>query len=156
MNLTEHFTVHEFVRSHEAKRRRIDNSLPATLLPAAQRTLELLERIRTTLCHLAGRPVPIFISSGYRCLALNRAIGSHDTSDHVNAAAADFEAPAFGDAFQIATTLASRVDELQIGQLIYEFGRDGWVHVSTREPERPINRVITINHGGKFVGVVQG
>ncbi|MCC2673280.1 MAG: peptidase family protein [Ramlibacter sp.] len=153
MILTPHFTVAEFTNSYQAERRGIDNSLPATLLPQAQRTCELLERIRGRLSQLAGGSVPVLLSSGYRCLDLNRAIGSNDTSDHVWAAAADFKAPAFGSAYEVAQALAPLVDELEIGQLIHEFG--AWVHVSTRQPARPVNRVITISRRGVEPGVVE-
>lgn len=153
MNLTPHFTVDEFVRSAKAQELGVDNSLPATLLPEAQRTCELLERIRVHLSRLAGRQVPIWISSGYRCLAVNRAVGSDDTSDHVRALAADLKAPAFGSAFEVAQALAPRVSELGIGQLIHEFG--SWVHVSTRAPAKPVNRIITISSRGTQVGIVE-
>lgn len=151
MVLTEHFTVAEFTASDTALRLGIDNSLPATLLPEAERTCEMLERIRSRLTRLAGQPVPIVVTSGYRCLALNRAIGSADGSDHVRALAVDFKAGRFGSAYQVAKILAPLVTELQIGQLIHEFG--SWVHVSTRMPAKEVNRIITISRRGAEVGV---
>lgn len=151
MNLTEHFTVAEFTDSDTARRHGIDNSLPATLLVEATSTCEMLERIRARLSRLVGQPVPIIVTSGYRCLALNRVIGSGDGSDHVRAAAVDFKAPKFGTAFQLATILAPLVGELGIGQLIHEFG--SWVHVSTRVPSKPVNRIITISRRGTEAGI---
>ena len=93
MQLSEHFSEAEFVRSELAARRHIVNVLPADLLPEAQATAGMLERIRARLSLIAGREVPIYLSSGYRCLPLNRALGSADTSHHVLAAAADWTAP---------------------------------------------------------------
>lgn len=151
MNLTPHFTVAEFVRSAKAQELGVDNNLPATLLPEAQRTCEVLERIRAHLSSLAGRQVPVWISSGYRCLEVNRAVGSADTSDHRRAMAADIKAPTFGTAFAVATALQPHVDALGIGQLIHEFG--DWVHVSTRRPDNAVNRVITISRRGTEVGI---
>ncbi len=153
MNLTENFTVAEFTSSDTARRMGIDNSLPATLLPQAQRTCEMLERIRAHLAWLARRPVPIIVTSGYRCAHLNAAIGSGPGSDHVRAMAADIKAPAFGTAYEVAQALAQHVDGLEIGQLIHEFG--AWVHVGTRRPERAVNRVITISRAGTQAGVVE-
>lgn len=153
MNLTEHFTAAEFTASDTALRLGIDNGLPATLLPEATRTCEMLERIRSRLTRLAGVPVPVVITSGYRCLALNRAIGSADSSDHVRAMAVDFKAGRFGTAYQVAKLLAPLVGELQIGQLIHEYG--AWVHVSTRRPDKQINSIITISRRGTEVGIVE-
>jgi zinc D-Ala-D-Ala carboxypeptidase len=153
MNLTEHFTLDEFIASGLAARRGIDNSLPTSLLQAAHHTCALMERIRAALVAEAVHDVPVIITSGYRCVALNRALGSADTSDHILAAAVDFKAPSFGSAFHVARALADQVDELQIGQLIHEYG--SWVHVSTRAPSRPVNRVITISRSGTFAGVQQ-
>lgn len=153
MILADHFTVEEFTASDTAARLGIDNSLPATMLPAAQATCEMMERIRVRLSRLFGQPVPIVITSGYRCLALNRAIGSSDGSDHVRGMAVDFKAGRFGSAFRVAQVLAPLVQELRIGQLIAEYGQ--WVHVSTRLPEKQTNRIITISRRGTEVGIVE-
>lgn len=144
-----HFTLAEFCASTTAARRGIDNTLPAALEAEARNTLAMLERIRA---HLGG--VPVVITSGFRCLALNRAIGSSDTSDHVRACAADIRAPQYGTAAQVARALAPHVDTLGIGQLILEFpGPNAWVHVSTRKPAKALNRVITISAAGTVAGV---
>jgi hypothetical protein len=42
---------------------------------------------------------------------------------------------------------------LGIGQLIYEF--ESWVHVSTRIPDKIINRIITINKRGVSAGILE-
>jgi zinc D-Ala-D-Ala carboxypeptidase len=155
LNLSEHFTVAEFTASQEAVRRGIDNDLPVHLIVNARKTAELLERIRAHLSQLAGREIRMPLSSGYRCLALNRAIGSSDTSDHVNADAADWSAPDFGSPKVICEVLAPLVGQLGIGQLINEYpDRRGWVHTSTRLPAKMINRIITITGRGTFPGVV--
>ena len=157
MNLSPHFTLAEFCRSETAVRRNISNNLPADLLHNAKATAQMLENIRAHLSKLAGREVPMSISSGYRCIALNRAIGSGDTSDHTQARAADWEAPAFGSPTDICEALAPMVGALGIGQLINEYpDRDGWVHTSTRMPTKAINRIITITGRGVSVGVLKG
>ena len=151
MNLTKHFTLAEFTASDTATRRGIDNSLPDALRPAAVQTCELMERIRSALSRLAGRDIPIVVTSGYRSAVLNAAIGSGPGSDHPRAMAVDFKAPAFGTPFQVASALAPLVSELDIGQLIHEFG--SWVHVSSRRPTKDVNRIITISARGTEVGV---
>ena len=145
-----HFTLAEFSASDTATRLQIDNALPDHLLPAAEQTLLMLERIRQRLSAVAGRDIPIRISSGYRCLALNWALKSASTSDHVAAAAADWTAPSFGTPFAICQALLPHLDKLGIGQLIHEFG--AWVHTSTRRANT-INRAITVTHAGTTTGI---
>ena len=156
MNLSEHFTLAEFCRSESAVRRNIINNLPADLVHAAKATAAMMEGIRAHLSKLAGKDVSIRVSSGYRCITLNRAIGSSDTSDHVLAAAMDWEAPSFGSPTAICKALAPMVGILGIGQLINEYpDRDGWVHTSTRVPSKVVNRVITITGHGTSVGILE-
>lgn len=153
MNLSAHFTAAEFTASDTATRRGIDNALPASMLVAATTTCQMLERIREHLSRAAGHPVPIILTSGYRCTELNTAIGSGPGSDHPRAMAADFKAPAFGTPYQVARELAAHVSELDIGQLIHEYG--SWVHVSTRRPDKQINRIITVSKAGTQAGVLE-
>ena len=153
MNLSTHFLLSEFVESDTARRRGIDNDLPVELYTNAKGAAEMLERIRAHLSSIAGKPVPVLITSGYRSLLLNMAIGSKATSDHTQALAVDIKAPAFGSAYAVAQALAPVVSVLGIGQLILEFG--AWVHVSTRLPDKVINRIITINKRGVHAGIVE-
>jgi len=152
------FTLAEFVASATAASRHIDNTLPPELVPVAQQTLELLQRIRNHLSAHAGHDVPVHITSGYRSMALNLAIGSTGNSDHPRAMAADWTAPSFGTPSEICRHLAPLVGELGIGQLINEYpdrAGHGWVHTSTRMPERVANRVITITTAGVSAGVTE-
>jgi len=75
--------------------------------------------------------VPMVPSSGYRCLELNRAIGSGDTSQHVKGQAVDFEIPGLANQV-LANWIMENVD---YDQLILEFYRQedpnsGWIHCS--------------------------
>lgn len=157
MNLTRHFSLAEFTASDTAKERGIDNSLPPELMTAALQTAEMLERIRAELSLRAGYTTPLQLSSGYRCPALNAAVGSGPGSDHLRAAAADFTAPSFGTPLQVCRVLAPLVSILSIGQLIYECPTPTrrWVHVSTRVPAKVVNRVITIGPGGAVLLGIQ-
>ena len=146
MKLSKNFTLAEFTASDEAMRKGIDNTLPDALLPTARATAEMLERIRTAL-----GDKPIIITSGYRCPELNAAIGSGRSSDHIKAMAVDFKCPAFGTPYDVARHLSGQIEALAIGQLIYEF--DSWIHVSTRVPDKVVNRVLTINSDGTQAGV---
>lgn len=146
MNLTQHFTLEEFCRSDTALRLHINNDLPGDLIHNAHDTLYMAELVRAFL-----GDVPIHITSGYRCLPLNRAIGSKDTSDHVQAWAIDFVAPAFGTPLQIARKLAPEIDQLRIGALIYEHE---WCHIAWPQPQKHLNRVLTVQAGGYTVGII--
>ena len=145
--MTPHFSLEEFTQSDTAARLGIDNRLPDELRENALKTLEMMERIRFHI------DAPITITSGYRCKALNGVIGSKPGSDHTMALACDFRAPKAGTPFQIAASLAPVFKIIGIGQLILEFGT--WVHVSTRIPEKTINRIITIDKTGTRAGIWQ-
>ena len=159
MTAVTHFSLADFTRSDIAAARGIDNTMPDSLRPAAQMTLEMGERIRAHLSALAGHDVPILVSSGYRCPRLNYAarnphaadLGEDATGDHPKASAMDFTAPAYGTPLEVAKALALCVDALQIGQLIYE---GTWVHASWRMPLRLVNRVLTIRGGPAQIGIV--
>ncbi len=149
MKLTEHFDLSELVASTKAKQLNIENTPPADIIPRLTIVAEMLERIRAAL------NVPITVTSGYRCAALNVAVGSRSTSDHPKGYAADFVAPAFGTPTEIARLLAPLVRVLGIGQIILEgVGGKQWVHVSTRQPELAINQVLTITDAGAVPGIV--
>ncbi len=143
--MTPHFSLEEFTASDTAARLNIDNRIPDELRENALKTLQMMERIRFHI------DAPITITSGYRCSALNQAIGSKPTSDHTLAFAVDFKAPKSGTPYEIAKDLAGVIDVLGIGQLILEFGT--WVHVSLARPEKTINRIITIDKTGTRAGI---
>lgn len=153
MNLSPHFTLAELTASTKAAQLGIDNTPPPELIPRLVLTAEMLERIRSTL------NVPITVTSGFRSRPLNMAVGGVTSSDHTQGHASDIVAPRFGTPYEIAKLLAPLVSVLGIGQLILEGikGKDGvrkeWVHVSTRTPEMPGNRVITITDKGKEFGI---
>ena len=143
--MTPHFSLEEFTQSDTASRLNIDNRIPDELRENALKTLQMMERIRFHI------DAPITITSGYRCEALNRAVGSKSGSDHTLAFAVDFKAPRAGTPYEIAKDLAGVIDVLGIGQLILEFGT--WVHVSLARPDKTINRIITIDKTGVRAGI---
>jgi hypothetical protein len=148
MQLTPHFTLAELTASARARAAGIDNTPPPELVPRLVRTAEMLERIRSTL------GVPIIVTSGYRGRQVNALVGGVTSSDHTQGHAADIIAPRYGDPYQVAKALAPMVSVLGIGQLIYEhIGGRAWVHVSTRVPDKPANRVITMTRDGAQLGI---
>lgn len=150
--LSEHFTVAEFTASDKARALGIDNTPTVEALHNMRRTAHLLERIRAHLSALAGRDIPILLSSGYRCPALNNAVGSAPGSAHVQGLAADFTAPAFGDPLAVAKAIEASDIMGDVDQLINEFGR--WVHVSADPRKR--NQALTIYSAGGRAKTIQG
>jgi hypothetical protein len=122
-HLTRHFRYREMIHSNTAKRLGIDNIPPKKHVDNFRRLLQnVMEPVRTHF----GKPV--IVTSGYRSLKLNRAIGSHDNSQHTVGEAIDF---------QVSNESLSNVYEwvvvesgLPYDQIIYEFGESGWIHVS--------------------------
>lgn len=148
MNLSPHFSLAELTASNTAKARGIDNTPLPEHIAKLTLTAEMLERIRGVL------GVPVIVTSGYRCMRLNVAVGGVTSSDHARGQAADIVAPAFGTPYEVAKKLAPLVSVLGIGQLILE-GVKGkqWVHVSIRASDKPANRVITITDAGAQLGI---
>jgi zinc D-Ala-D-Ala carboxypeptidase len=154
--LTLHFTLEEFTRSDTAASLKIDNTLPERLMDEARNTAQMAERVRTFLTGRMGKDVPLHVSSAWRCPELDLAIRKRPkTGDHSLMKAIDFTAPDYGTPYQIAKALAPMISILGIGQLIYECPTPGheWVHISSRIPDKIMNRVITISPAGPEVGI---
>lgn len=130
MRLSAHFELSEFVRSQTATRFNIYN-WPGQAPVAALRLLcrNSLESIREHF----GKP--IIISSGYRCVDLNRRIGGSRTSQHIYGQAADFYIPGI-ELREIFDTIREN-QNFPFDQLILEGNEDdGWIHLSYRLPLR--------------------
>ena len=124
--LSEHFTLREATKSATAIRLGIDNTPPDDVIPKMKAVAErILEPCRA---HFA---TPFTPTSFYRCLALNRELGSSDDSQHVKGEAVDFEIPGLPN-LKLARWIA---DNLLFDQVILEFYSPvdpaaGWVHCS--------------------------
>ena len=126
MRLSPHFTLSEMCKSQLAVRRNLDN-LPDTGPVAAMQALcqAILEPVRT---HFG---VPIIPSSGYRSIALNRALGGSADSQHCKGEAVDFEIAGVAHA-DIAVWIR---ENCTFDQLIIEYPQAdnvsaGWLHIS--------------------------
>ena len=126
MQLTEHFSIEELTASETAGRLGIDNTPPASVVTTLQATATKMEAVRTLLGGL-----PIHVNSGYRCPALNKAVGGAETSAHLSGDAVDFICPAYGTPLQICQAIANSM--LVFDQVIQE---GTWCHVSFAPTER--------------------
>ena len=131
--LTKHFTLEEFSHSSTAKARGIDNTVPKQLVPALR---NLCERVLEPLRERVKEPV--IISSGYRCPALNKAVGGTNTSQHMKGEACDIY---MEDKEKLRKWFAILLDG-DFDQLIFERNRRTdrcWIHVSCK-PDTSLNR----------------
>jgi len=145
--ISPNFTLAELTRSEVAARRGLPN-IPG---PAAIASL-------TTLCErvlepLRARVGPIYVNSGFRSVAVNKAVGGVPTSQHCLGEAADIECPAL-DNVELARAIEAHC---QFDQLILEFHtpgqpRSGWVHVSYRDG-RLRRSVLTVSSRGTERGI---
>jgi zinc D-Ala-D-Ala carboxypeptidase len=148
--LSPHFSLEELTKSMTASRLMINNSDPGEfeVNNLTKLSTEILEPIRKEY----GAFTP---SSGYRCVALNRTLGSSDKSSHCKGEAADIEIVGLSN-----LTLAKWIkDNLPFDQVILEYydgenPNSGWVHVSYSDGA---NRglALTINQYGTFSGLAK-
>jgi hypothetical protein len=132
MKLSKYVSLAEVTRSDTAKRKGIDNSPTAEHLENLKViSEEVFDKVREYF------GVPIFISSGYRSAALNKAIGGSSTSDHNLGKALDLDQDGHGNGVRNIDVLNYIINNLEFDQVIAEFRRaDGdfdWVHVGYRK-----------------------
>lgn len=148
MKLSNNFSLAEMIKSQTALRKGINNTPEQ----------DEIDKLRA-LCENVLQPVrdhfgkPVTVNSGFRCLQLNRAIGSKDTSQHRKGEAADIEIAGVPNK-ELAEWIR---DNLEFDQLILEFYSDddpaaGWVHVSYIEQGRR-KQCLTIGKSGTSVGL---
>jgi len=138
MRLTEHFTLDELIVSETAARQGIDNEPGFDVMPNLRVLADGLEQVRALLGH------PIIVTSGYRCAALNQAVGGAADSDHVRGLAADLICPAYGPPIAVCQAIAA--SSIEFDQLIHEFGR--WTHIAfPAATAMPRRQLLTIAKG---------
>jgi hypothetical protein len=139
MKLSKNLSLEEFTRSQTAKRRGIDNNPDGDHLEAAKK---LAENIFQPIREHFGKP--IFISSGYRSDALNKAIGASSSSQHSKAEAIDIDMDGHGKPTNTEVFYYIK-ENLDFDQLIWEFGDDenpDWVHVSFKAVGKQRNQIL--------------
>ena len=143
MNLTDHFTLEELTQSDTAVRLDIENIPTEEALKNLHILAKGLEDVRKKLDGSS-----IHISSGYRCLKLNRSLHSKDTSHHVRGLAADFTCRGYGSVDDVMRCLVN--SSIEFEQLILEF--NSWIHISfPAEGEKAKRQTMIINKNGTRV-----
>jgi hypothetical protein len=148
MKLSNYVSLAEVTKSDTAKRKGISN----------EPTPEHLENLKTICTEVFDKVrehfgVPIYISSGYRSAALNKAIGGSSTSDHNLGRALDLDQDGHSNGVTNMEVFEFIKDNLEFDQLIAE-GSNGdgdmnWVHVGYRKGSNRKQILIAIFTGGK-------
>ena len=140
-----YFTINELTASATAKRLGISNNPTAEITAALER---LVKNVLDPLREAWG--APIIVTSGYRSVKLNKAVGGAKTSQHCYGQAADIRT--VSDLPEDNKRLRDLIVELNlpIDQLIDEYGCD-WIHVSHRASGNRGQLLSAIRKGGKTV-----
>tara|TARA_Y100001973_G_scaffold23282_1_gene34744 strand:- start:279 stop:743 length:465 start_codon:yes stop_codon:yes gene_type:complete len=149
MRLTDHFTLAELCKSETAVRNNINNIPDDEDIISSLRSVcvQILEPVRKHF------DTPFAPNSGYRSSALNKMLGSKETSQHRKGQAVDLEVPRV-DNYELALWIS---ENCNFDQLILEFYKSGepssgWVHASFKQPKYGNNRRECLTYdGGVFV-----
>ena len=133
-----YFTMGEMMRSTTAERKGIDNKCTKE---DAVRLKALIEHVLDPLREAYGKP--IVVTSGYRCPALNKAVGGSATSDHMRGCAADIHGTPNTKAENKRLFYLIQSLNLDFDQLIDE-KNFSWVHVSFRSFRENRNQVLAM------------
>lgn len=150
MKITEHFTFNEFTRTTRHPELQEQNRAMAAaylhnFIPLAKE----MEKIREQFAR------PVFITSGYRCPALNAAVGGVGMSQHLDGGAVDFVVKDFQDLGGCKLVFEWARRNCVYGQLILEApaGRKPWVHMGLPQLIRKAPEAFIWN-GEKYERVV--
>jgi hypothetical protein len=146
VKLSKNFSLKELTKSSTAVRHGIDNN------PNKEQMINLVILTNCVLQPIRNAHGRVDVNSGLRVLELNRAIGSGDSSQHVQGMAADIECPAISN-MELAEWIR---DNLEFDQLILEFytpsdPASGWVHVSYNKEENRKRVLRAVKNDGKTV-----
>ena len=118
----EYFTIKELTRSTTAELRGIDKTPSQQVIDNLR---ALVENVLDPLREAWG--TPIHVNSGYRCAALNKAVGGVPTSQHILGEAADITVGTRAKNQRLYALL--RQLDLPVDQAINEHDFR-WIHVS--------------------------
>lgn len=132
MQLSPHFSLHEFLVSQTAARMgREILPTPEVVANLARLCTTLLEPLRVKLQR------PLIITSGYRPEWLNVAIGGSKTSNHMQGFAADVKVVGMSPlTFSRWVQVWAEAEGWPIDQCILEFPPNGWTHLGIAEKPR--------------------
>ena len=124
--MSRYFTLQEFLRSDTAIRKKIDNSPSWEVVSNLSRLAAFLDELREAWGSA------IRVSSGFRCVALNNAVGGVQGSAHQYGNAADIS-PVNGKMNEFEAFLKKWLKGRKFDQCIWETSKSTggrWVHFS--------------------------
>lgn len=130
--MLKYFTFTEMIKSPTADKNKINNEpTDPTIISNINYTMERLDEIREKY----GKP--IIITSGYRCLKLNKLVGGKPNSFHLKGLAADLK--------YSVELWSFLVQHAKFDKLILETSKSTkWIHIQfSKENER--NQVLSLN-----------
>ena len=144
MKISKNFTLQEFLVTNTG----LNNQLTSEALANIE---YLVQKLLQPLRDAYGKPIKI--TSGYRSVEVNKAVGGSTTSQHTKGQAVDIVAD---DNKALFDLIRSR---FEFDQLIWEYGTDkqpAWVHVSIKKAgnRKQVMRAIK-NKLGKTLYVVE-
>lgn len=143
IQLSPHFTLEELTRTEVRQFPNQPDTRATGNLKQLANTLELVR-------YLLGSP--IIVSSGYRSVQVNQAVGGSVTSKHMLGLAADFVCPGFGNPLAVARKIMAST--IEFDQLIHEYGR--WVHLGlAADGGKPRLQALTIDRHGTSAGLIE-
>ena len=184
MRLSENFSLDELLISQVAERtggdmlREQTNPDQRIIRNLGYLSRQTLQPLRTLL------KTAITVSSGYRCPALNSPIKGSSSSQHMQGEAADLSIssellhrasrervreiveekvrlelgqrirPNANANFYLFATACFYLSELDVDQLIHEYGKDGapaWVHISSSQDQRNRRQILVKRKGEGYV-----
>lgn len=116
-----YFTIEELCSSTVAKTKDIDNTPTDEI---KKRLQALIETVLDPLREWYGKP--IYVNSGYRCRALNEAVGGVPTSFHLYGYAADIDTNNTTENQKLFNYIKNNLPFTEMG---WE-GNGAWIHVA--------------------------
>jgi hypothetical protein len=129
-----YFTLDEMIKSETAEKKGIKNEPTDS---EKENLRVLIENVLDPVRETYGKP--IYVSSGYRCAALNKAVGGAATSDHMKGMAADIKTGTRAGNKKVFNLIKANC---KFKQLIDE-KNFSWVHVSY-DPANLKNQVLAL------------
>lgn len=127
---SEFFTLNELTKSSTATKYHIDNSPSADIVRNLQYGVNM---VLDPLRRLYGKP--IIITSGYRCLELNKRVGGVANSWHTQGNAADIHVASLTEAHKIFSNLQKIPS---VDTALFEHSKSGqWLHVQWNMNKTP-------------------
>lgn len=147
-----YFTINELTKSATANRKGIDNT-PSALIK--ERLEALINNVLDPLREKWG--APIIVTSGYRCPALNKAVGGASGSQHMKGEAADIRTVSDKPEDNMKLLKCLMTSGIIWDQVICEYpdskGNPNWIHISYKKGGKNRMKKTTCKNGRYINGI---